>query len=107
MATAKKNIEAAEAEAKEVENTTEETANGDPMEELVDFYRPPLPYEGASQQINLTLNGVTMSYVRGNHVQMPRKYVAMMENGEKEQMDAVMTRQKLQEEYEKNRAAMS
>ena len=107
MATAKKNIEAAEAEAKEVENTTEETANGDPMEELVDFYRPPLPYEGASQQINLTLNGVTMSYIRGNHVQMPRKYVAMVENGEKEQMDAVMTRQKLQEEYEKNRAAMS
>lgn len=112
MATAKKKTEAAEAEeaieeTKEVENTTEETANGDPMEELVDFYRPPLPYEGASQQINLTLNGVTMSYVRGNHVQMPRKYVAMVENGEKEQMDAVMTRQKLQEEYEKNRAAMS
>ena len=114
MATAKKKTEAAEAieETKEVENTTEETAteetaNGDPMEELVDFYRPPLPYEGASQQINLTLNGVTMSYIRGNHVQMPRKYVAMVENGEKEQMDAVMTRQKLQEEYEKNRAAMS
>ena len=82
-------------------------AAADPMEELVDFYRPPLPYEGADQQINLTLNGVTMSYIRGNHVQMPRKYVAMVETGEAEQMDAVRARMQMQSEYEKSRAVIN
>ena len=79
-------------------------AAADPMEELVDFYRPPLPYEGADQQINLTLNGVTMSYIRGNHVQMPRKYVAMVETGEAEQMDAVRARMQMQSADETSRA---
>ena len=100
MANVKKTAEAVETEAVTA-------AAADPMEELVDFYRPPLPYEGADQQINLTLNGVTMSYIRGNHVQMPRKYVAMVETGEAEQMDAVRARMQMQSEYEKSRAVIN
>lgn len=79
---------------------TKTSAAATDMEELVDFYRPPLPYENADQRINLTLNGTTISYLRGNHVRIPRKYAQMVENGEAEQMKAVRKRMKLQSEYD-------
>lgn len=103
MATRTKKAEVAEAAEPEELAAAEDEESAETVpdpEELVDFYRPPLPYEDANQDMILGINGETIGYKRGNHVKMKRKFVKLVEQNEQEQLAAMMKRKKMQDEFE-------